>query len=351
MRSSAMARRPQGDFHEALNFAGVFQVPVIFVCQNNQWAISDPALRQTRSRPWRKRPSLTACRGSRWTATTSWRSTRRPGSGGRARAGGGPTLIECVTYRLTVHTTADDPKRYRPDAEVEEWRHRDPITRFESYLAGGAPGRRGCRGRRGVGAEEIQTAVDRARRQMKHLGDPLLMFEHAYAEMPPHPEGAARGGHPVRGQPKEEDEHGKMTMVQALNLALRQEMEHDDRVVVLGEDVGLDGGVFRVTEGLIERFGERARDRHPARRVRHRRHVHRHGRTGCEPVCEIQFSGFSYHALHQIENHAARLRSRSHGRFHVPMVIRVPYGGGVRALEHHSESREAIWAHMPGSRS
>ena len=140
----------------------------------------------------------------------------------------------------------------------------------------------------------------------------------------------------------------KMTMVQALNLALRQEMENDDRVIVLGEDVGVDGGVFRVTDGLIEQFGDqRALDTPLAES----------GIVGMSigmavygllPVCEIQFSGFSYLNFHQLESHAARLRWRSQGQITVPMVLRTPYGGGVRALEHHSESREVFYAHIPG---
>ena len=140
----------------------------------------------------------------------------------------------------------------------------------------------------------------------------------------------------------------KMTMVQALNLALRQEMEKDDRVIVLGEDVGVDGGVFRVTDGLIDRFGgERVLDTPLAENGIVGMSI---GMAvyGLKPVCEIQFSGFSYQNFHQIENHAARLRWRSRGRYQVPMVLRTPYGGGVRALEHHSESREAYWAHTPG---
>jgi pyruvate dehydrogenase E1 component beta subunit len=140
----------------------------------------------------------------------------------------------------------------------------------------------------------------------------------------------------------------KMTMVQALNLALRQEMEQDDGVIVLGEDVGLDGGVFRVTDGLITQFGEeRVLDTPLAESAIAGMSIGM-ALYGLKPVCEIQFSGFSYHTFHQIENHAARLRLRSQGRHHVPMVLRTPYGGGVRALEHHSESREAYWAHTPG---
>lgn len=140
----------------------------------------------------------------------------------------------------------------------------------------------------------------------------------------------------------------KMTMVQAINLALRQEMEKDDRVIVLGEDVGRDGGVFRVTDGLIDQFGEdRSLDTPLAESGIVGMSI---GMAvyGLRPVCEMQFSGFSYLAFHQIECHAARLRLRTQGRCEVPMVIRAPYGGGVRALEHHSESREAYYAHTPG---
>ena len=140
----------------------------------------------------------------------------------------------------------------------------------------------------------------------------------------------------------------ELTMIQAINLALHQEMEQDDRVIVLGEDVGVDGGVFRVTDGLIEKFGkDRVMDTPLAESAICAVSI---GMAvyGLRPVCEIQFSGFSYMCLYQMENHAVRLRGRSGGRFHVPMVLRAPYGGGVRALEHHSESKEAYYAHTPG---
>jgi pyruvate dehydrogenase E1 component beta subunit len=140
----------------------------------------------------------------------------------------------------------------------------------------------------------------------------------------------------------------KMNMVQALNLALQQEMARDDRIVLLGEDVGVDGGVFRVTDGLIDTFGkDRVLDTPLAESAIAGMSI---GMAvyGLRPVCEIQFSGFSYQCFHQMENHAARLRWRSQGRLSVPMVLRAPYGGGVRALEHHSESREIYWAHTPG---
>lgn len=140
----------------------------------------------------------------------------------------------------------------------------------------------------------------------------------------------------------------KLTMVQALNLALRQEMAADDRVIVMGEDVGVDGGVFRVTDGLVKEFGEQRVLDTPLAESGIAGMAIGMAIYGLRPVCEIQFSGFAYHCFHQLESHAARMRWRTRGGLQVPMVLRAPYGAGVRALEHHSESREAYWAHTPG---
>jgi pyruvate dehydrogenase E1 component beta subunit len=140
----------------------------------------------------------------------------------------------------------------------------------------------------------------------------------------------------------------KLNMVKALNLALLQEMERDDDVLVLGEDVGVDGGVFRVTEDLHRKFGSKRVIDSPLAEAAIVGTAVGMALYGLKPVCEIQFSGFAFQCFHQIENHAARYRMRTQGRFHVPLVIRMPYGGGVRALEHHSESEEQFYAHIPG---
>lgn len=138
------------------------------------------------------------------------------------------------------------------------------------------------------------------------------------------------------------------TMIQAVNSALAVELERDDRVVVLGEDVGRDGGVFRATEGLLGRFGpERVLDT-PLAESGGAGAAIGMAALGLRPVLEIQFMGFIYPAFNQIVSHAARLRNRTRGRFTVPLVIRTPYGAGVRALEHHSESTEALFCHIPG---
>lgn len=140
----------------------------------------------------------------------------------------------------------------------------------------------------------------------------------------------------------------KFNMVQSLNQALVEEMEKNSDVVILGEDVGIDGGVFRVTDGLIEKFGpERVIDTPLAESAIIGAAI---GMAvyGLRPIAEIQFMGFVYEAYHQIVDHAARLRNRTRGRYFVPIVIRMPYGAGVKALEHHSESTEAIFCHIPG---
>ena len=139
-----------------------------------------------------------------------------------------------------------------------------------------------------------------------------------------------------------------MTMVQAINRALAGEMERDGRVVVFGEDVGRDGGVFRATEGLFDKFGpERVMDTPLAESAAIGAALGM-AALGLRPVPEIQFMGFIYPAFNQIISHVARMRNRTRGRFTAPLTIRTPYGGGVRALEHHSESTEALFCHIPG---
>ena len=137
-------------------------------------------------------------------------------------------------------------------------------------------------------------------------------------------------------------------MAKALNLAMREALAEDPTTLILGQDVGQDEGVFRITEGLLAEFGpDRVVDFPVAESAIAGVSV---GLclAGFKPIAEMQFSGFGYHAFHQIENHASRFRNRTRGRFTCPMVVRMPYGGGIRAIEHHSESREAIWAHLPG---
>lgn len=142
----------------------------------------------------------------------------------------------------------------------------------------------------------------------------------------------------------------QLTLVEAVNRSLARAMAEDDRVIVLGEDVGADGGVFRATVGLLERFGaDRVRDTPLAETVIAGMSVGL-AAQGFRPVAEIQFEGFMLPTLDQMVNHAARLRTRTRGRLTCPMVLRAPYGGGIHAPEHHSDSVETYFAHAPGLR-
>ena len=172
----------EGDFHEACNFAGVWHVPVVFVCQNNQWAISVPLKKQTNSRTIAQKAIAYGFPGIQVDGNdvlAVYAASREAVE--RARGGEGPTLIECVTYRLGVHTTADDPTKYRTDEEVKAWEQKDPLTRFRAYLE-----------KKNVLEPALEEKIDEEiargveRFEAMPPADPLGMFEHAYAELPAH---------------------------------------------------------------------------------------------------------------------------------------------------------------------
>ena len=172
----------EGDFHEALNFAGVWHVPVVFVVQNNQWAISVPLKKQTHSRTLAQKALAYGFPGIQVDGNdvlAVYAASREAVD--RARAGGGPTLVECVTYRLGVHTTADDPSRYRSAEEVEAWERKDPLTRFGAYLEKKNLLEPGLE-------QEVEAEIARAVQAFEATppADPLAIFDHAYAEAPAH---------------------------------------------------------------------------------------------------------------------------------------------------------------------
>src|SRR5499433_2164922 len=171
----------EGDFHEALNFAGVWHVPVVFVCQNNQWAISVPLKKQTHSRTIAQKALAYGLPGLQVDGNdvlAVYAASKEAVD--RARDGGGPTLIECVTYRLGVHTTADDPTKYRSEEEVREWERKDPLTRFHAYLEKKNLLEQGV-------DEQVDQQIAAAVKRFEAMAPPdvLTMFDHAYAEKPP----------------------------------------------------------------------------------------------------------------------------------------------------------------------
>ncbi|HEY2995514.1 MAG TPA: pyruvate dehydrogenase (acetyl-transferring) E1 component subunit alpha [Methylomirabilota bacterium] len=172
----------EGDFHEAVNFAGVWHVPTVFVIQNNQWAISVPLKKQTHSRTIAQKALAYGIPGLQVDGNdilAVYAACKEAAD--RARGGDGPTLIECVTYRLGVHTTADDPTKYRATEEVAAWEKKDPLTRFTAYLKKKRLLDEGLE-------DEVDKEIAAAIHRFEALGpaQPLTMFEHVYAELPPH---------------------------------------------------------------------------------------------------------------------------------------------------------------------
>ncbi|HEX6222611.1 MAG TPA: pyruvate dehydrogenase (acetyl-transferring) E1 component subunit alpha [Acidimicrobiia bacterium] len=357
----------EGDFHEAMNFAAVYSTPTVFFCQNNGYAISYPVSEQTKSETIAIKAEAYGMPGVRVDGNDVVAVLVAVKEATvRARSGDGPSLIEAVTYRLGPHTTADDPTRYRQDHEGTRWESKDPLERVRRLLERQGEWTQDWQDELDASAtERIETAVEWA----ESVPEPTFeeMFERMYAE-PTGPlreqlrEGGGQDGteeksplprrKPGRALRKstssDDGLRAEVNLAQALNSALDTALANDERVVLLGEDIGRTGGVFRITDGL--------RDRHGADRV-FDTPVAESGIVGAafgmalaglRPVAEIQFLGFSYPAYDQIINHVARIRNRTNHRFTAPMVIRMPYGGGIGAAEHHSESTEAIYAHIPG---
>ncbi|HUI22935.1 MAG TPA: thiamine pyrophosphate-dependent enzyme [Nitrososphaerales archaeon] len=369
----AMAKRMQGeksvayavtgdggtskaDFHESLNFAGVNGLPVVFGVENNQWAISVRRNNQTASKTIAQKAVAYGFEGILVDGNdviASYEVTKYAVE--KARRGGGPTLIEYSTYRLGPHTTAElvSNKLKAPD-EVAEWEKRSPITRFEKYLR--SRGFLDDRSKEAIAAA-AQKRMDEAVAAYRATPapDPATMFDFTYSSptmalveerldafggRPAHPTEATEPA-PAGGKPG-------VNIRNAANMALREGMSRDKRVVVFGEDVGKNGGVFQVTRGLQDEFGpERVFDTPLAELCIGGIFV---GLSlgGMIPVAEFQFDSFSFPAFDQIFGHAARMRNRTRGRYAPRGVIRFPYGAGIRAPELHSESPEAYFSHTPG---
>jgi len=179
----------EGDFHEAMNFAGVFQTPTVFVCQNNQWAISVPREEQTQSKTLAQKAIGYGMPGIQVDGNdllAVYAASQEAAE--RARNGDGPTMIECITYRLSLHTTADDPTRYREEDDVEEWEKREPLPRLQNYLKQkDLLSDEEIEKLEGEIEDQVKQAVEEYESKAEDLKkEPLTMFEHIFAEMPPY---------------------------------------------------------------------------------------------------------------------------------------------------------------------
>jgi 2-oxoisovalerate dehydrogenase E1 component len=324
----------QGVVHESLNLAAVWKLPIIFLCENNQYALSTSSKRTVAGDSIAGRAAAYAIPGVRVDGNdlgAVYEAVKTAVA--RARAGEGPTLVEAMTYRWGGHSMRANLPDYRTKEEEREWMERDPIARVRPELE-----RAGATLLRIKELDEaVEVELDRAVAFAKSSPEPTIevMESSVYAPHAPATEPADRSG-PER------------TMAEALNEALHAEMTRDARVFLMGEDVSLIGGIFGVTRGLRDRFGEdRVRDT-PISEAGFLGAGVGAAIAGLRPVVEIQIWDFIAVTMDQVVNQAAKFRYMLGGGPTVPLVIRGPQGGGIRLAAQHSQSLEAWFAHVPG---
>ncbi len=352
------------DFHSGMNFAGVWKTPTVFICANNLYAISVPYEKQTASETIAQKANAYGFEGLRvdgMDPIAVYLATSLAAK--RAREGRGPTLIEAMTYRYGGHATADDDTLYRSAEEVQEWKTKDPIERLRRFLE--KRGEWDERSDEKVGMEitdSVNAAITAIEAEPLPARDDVV--RHGFTRIPNHTADQLNAMERAHGEPEThfaddelwnagydnlpEGPTQSWTMAEAINSTLHQVMERDERVIVLGEDVGLVGGVFRVTEGLQEKFGDKRVIDTPLNESGIVGSAVGMAIAGARPVAEIQFEGFVYPAFDQIVSHLGRFRFRTRGNTPMPVVVRFPSGAGIGAHEHHCDSPEAYFVHAPG---
>jgi 2-oxoisovalerate dehydrogenase E1 component len=326
----------EGDAHEAFNFAAVYKLPEVFVCENNGFAISTPFRKEYAIDYVAQRaagygfPGVTV--DGRDPVTCFFVAKEAIA---RARAGEGPTLIECLVDRLGAHSSEDDQRRYRTQEEIDLLAENDCLERFKKRLI-----EESILTPKEVAQyeEQVKEQVTQATKEGMEAADPAAedALTNVYAiEVP------------TAIDPSPDLETEEMNMVAALRSALNEEMERDARVMVLGEDVGKKGGVFLVTDGLRAKYGEDRVIDTPLAESSIAGVALGLAVAGKRPVAEMQFADFAHMAFNSITNEAAKYRYRSDGDWSVPMVVRAPMGGHAHGALYHSQSIEARFA-TPG---
>lgn len=341
--SSGEGATSEGEFFEAINWAAREAVPVIFFIQDNKYAISVPVHQQTAG-------------GSVYEVTKGFKGLHRYNVDGtnfietyhamkeavaKARNGEGPSLIVANVVRLLPHSSSDDHSKYRSKEDIERDKLRDPIpkmTRFlieEGFLTDEEAA---------AMAEEVRKAVDAAAdwAESRPLPEPETAELHVYGQAHAHP-------------PKDfvEPEHkgNRIVMVDAINHALHEEMERNEKMVVFGEDIeDGKGGVFTATKGLSTRFGTVRVFNSPLAEASIIGVAIGMALKGWKPVPEIQFGDYIWPGFMQIRDELAMFRYRSNGTWTCPVVIRVPVGGYIHGGHYHSQCIEGFMAHIPGIR-
>lgn len=343
-----------GNFHETLNMASIWDLPVVFLCENNQYAMSMPAERSVAAPHIADRASAYGMPGERIDGMDVLAVHGAvKDAAERARCGDGPALLEAVTYRYKGHSKSDK-QVYRSKEEVQTWRERDPIGRFQTWLV-----------EQGHLTEaeadeldaEAQAAVEDAISFAEDSPSPAVenLTQDVYAvepEVQADPDGVLPSwvrntfGSTTPIAPPAGDR--EITYAEALREAMTQAMEADEHVFLMGEDVGVYGGAFGVSQGMLDRFGaERVRDT-PISENTIAGSAIGAAMTGMRPIAEIQFMDFVTLAMEQVVLQGAKIRYMFGGRATVPMVLRLPGGSGTGAAAQHSESLESWFVNVPG---
>jgi 2-oxoisovalerate dehydrogenase E1 component len=333
----------QGDFHEALNFACLHRLSIIFVIQDNGWAISVPVKDQTAGGNIAK-----MARGYEGLCVfdvdgCNYEELSRAMSAAvdKARARLGPSLIVAHVPRIGAHSSSDDPSKYKDALCIEEEKGKDPIPRFEAWLNDMGL----------MTQDELEAMKKRCFHQVEAAS--------LEAEQVPFPEKSTAS----KGVFKEVDASqfasfteddspsaaGSIVMMDALNHAIDEEMKRDKSVVVFGQDVALGkGGVFGITRNLTSYHGHDRCFNSPLAESSIIGIAMGMSIAGLKPVAEIQFADYVWTGVNQLFNELASLHYRSNGEFHCPVVLRMPYGGYIQGGPYHSQSIEAFLAHAPG---
>jgi 2-oxoisovalerate dehydrogenase E1 component len=338
-----------GAFHEAVNMAATWKLPVVYVCENNLYAMSTPVLEAFPILDIAERGQAYGMPGivvDGMDVLAVMEAVEQAAE--KARRGEGPTLIECKTYRYLGHSK-NDPRAYRTKDEEKQWKERDAIKRFRKWLLENTV----------ATEEEIQTIDEEVENEIAEAVE--------FAESSPYPpleeivkdvyveedfaEKERKKGAKIVLSFNEYSDNQKLrniTYRDALNEALREELNHDPNVVLIGEDIGLYGGAYGVTRGLWQDFGDERVRNTPISEAAIVGCCVGAAITGLRPVGELMYVDFAGLAMDQIYNQGAKIRYMFGGKARVPMVIRTEGGCGRSSGAHHAQSLEAWFMHVPG---
>lgn len=341
--SSGEGATSEGEFHEAVNWSARERLPVIFLIQDNEYAISVTKQQQHAAKSvyhlvsgyeGLKRYEVDGC-----DFIASYEAAFDAVA--NARAGGGPSLILAHTVRLLPHSSSDDQRKYRSEEELAQDRAKDPLPRFEKYLIENSILTAGAleQIQREV-LDRIERAVDKAEAAPQQ--DPANLMKHVYS---------TNVLIPKEGFAEPEHKGEKIVMVDAINHALFEEMERNPRMLIYGEDVAGDkGGVFTATKGLTKQFGWERVFNSPLAEASIVGTALGLAVRGFKPCVEIQFGDYIWPAFMQLRDEVAMLRFRSFNEWSCPMVVRVAVGGYIHGGLYHSQSIDGFFTHVPGLR-